>query len=72
MEIRIGIRENGRDLSFESEKSTKEIADLVRKGLESGVLEVEDNKGRHYLIPASALAYVEMGVEDKRRVGFIA
>lgn len=72
MEIRIGIRENGRDLSFESDKSAKELAELVSKGLAAGVLELEDNKGRHYLIPASALAYVEMGVEDKRRVGFIA
>ena len=44
----------------------------MSKGLASGVLELEDNKGRHYLIPAAALAYVEMGVEDKRRVGFIA
>lgn len=74
MEVRIGIRENGRDLSFESAATGKELTDQISSAISSGaaVVELVDDKGKTILVPASAIAYVEIGVDQSRRVGFIA
>lgn len=74
MEVRIGIRENGRDLSFESASSSKELTDQISSAISSGaaLVELTDDKGKTILVPASAIAYVEIGVDQSRRVGFIA
>jgi len=74
MEIRIGIRNSGRELSFESAQTAKEIEAAVAAVLEESakVLKLVDDKGRIYVVPTEALAYVEIGAEETRRVGFIA
>jgi hypothetical protein len=36
------------------------------------VLKLSDDKGTVYVVPAAALAYVEIGSEESRRVGFVA
>jgi len=36
------------------------------------VLELSDEKGSIILIPTSSIAYVEIGAEETRRVGFLA
>lgn len=72
MEIRIGIRDNGRDIGFETELGAKEIAEQVKSGMAAGVLELTDSKGRSYLVPAGSVAYIEIGAEETRRVGFLA
>jgi hypothetical protein len=74
MEIRIGIRNSGRELSFESAQTAKEIEAAVAAALEESakVLKLVDDKGRIYVVPTEALAYVEIGAEETRRVGFIA
>jgi len=74
MEIRIGIRNSGRELSFESAQNAKEIEAAVAAALEESakVLKLVDDKGRIYVVPTEALAYVEIGAEETRRVGFIA
>ena len=35
-------------------------------------LSLTDSDGRLYVVPTSALAYVEIGSERARRVGFVA
>jgi Protein of unknown function (DUF3107) len=74
MEIRIGIRNSGRELSFESAQTAKDIEAAVAAALEESakVLKLVDDKGRIYVVPTEALAYVEIGAEETRRVGFIA
>jgi prefoldin subunit 5 len=74
MEVRIGIRENGRDLGFESAQSAKELTEKISSAISSGAALVEliDDKGKTILVPTSAIAYVEIGVDQSRRVGFIA
>ncbi|MCU1570837.1 MAG: hypothetical protein JWR33_1578 [Naasia sp.] len=74
MEIRIGIINSGRELSFESAQSSSEIEKTVAEGLESGAkfLRLADESGKLYLVPAASLAYVEVGSEKTRRVGFVA
>jgi predicted lactoylglutathione lyase len=74
MDIKIGIRQSTREISFESAQSASEVESLVAKALEAGakVLKLVDNKGRLFVVPTDALAYVEIGEEETRRVGFIA
>ncbi|MEY4366995.1 MAG: hypothetical protein RLZ28_410 [Actinomycetota bacterium] len=74
MEIRIGIRNSGRELSFETAQPAKEIEAAVAAALEESakVLKLTDDKGRIYVVPTEALAYIEIGAEETRRVGFIA
>lgn len=74
MDIRIGIRESSRELSFESAQSASEVETQVSAALEASanVLKLTDSKGKLYLVPTASVAYVEIGVEESRRVGFIA
>ena len=74
MEIRIGIANTGRELSFE----TNEPADAVKKSVATALdaaathLTFSDAKGNSYLVPTASLAYIEFGSEESRRVGFVA
>jgi hypothetical protein len=74
MEIRIGIRNTARELAFESSQTAKEVEATVASVLEADgkVLKLSDDKGRLFVVAAASLAYVEIGAEETRRVGFIA
>jgi len=74
MEIRIGVRNTNRELVFESNLAAAKIEADVAAAFESGAKQIKltDDKGRVFLIPADALAYIEIGAEETRRVGFIA
>lgn len=74
MEVRIGLRESARELAFESNQSAAEIEKLVVDALSSNVMQVKftDDKGRMFIVPVASLAYVEIGADQARRVGFIA
>ncbi len=74
MEIRIGIRNTSRELAFESSQTAKEVEATVASVLEADgkVLKLSDDKGRLFVVAAASLAYVEIGAEETRRVGFIA
>jgi len=74
MEIRIGIRNSPRELAFESAQSAKDVESAVAQVLDAGgkTLKLTDDKGRLFVVPTDALAYVEIGAEETRRVGFIA
>lgn len=74
MEIRIGLRNTPRELSFESKQSPAEIEKSVETALSSDQkqLKLVDEKGRIFIVPLDALAYIEIGAEEARRVGFIA
>jgi hypothetical protein len=74
VEIRIGIVNSPRELSFESSQSAADIAKAVADALTTGsaFISLSDSKGTSYLVPTTALAYVEIGSEETRRVGFLA
>ncbi|MDR6612773.1 MULTISPECIES: DUF3107 domain-containing protein [unclassified Leifsonia] len=73
MEIRIGIVNAPRELNFESSQSAEELAGQVQSALASGtgVLQLTDDKGRLYVVPTAGIAYVEIGTEESRRIGFV-
>ena len=72
MEVRIGIRDVAREVSFESGSTPAQVKSTVAEAITSGsaLLELEDDKGRMVLVPTAALGYVEIGVQEKGRVGF--
>lgn len=74
MEIRIGVTQTARELVFESNQSAADISSLVADALanERGVLSLADDKGNQYLVPTTTLAYIQIGTEETRRVGFVA
>ena len=74
MDIRIGIINSPRELSFESDQSAADIEKVVATALEnnSKFIRLVDDKGRVFLVPVQSLAYIEVGTENSRRVGFVA
>lgn len=74
MEVRIGVRENGAALSFESAMTPKELSAQIANAIKTSepLVELKDEKGKTILIPTSSIAFVEIGADQGRRVGFIA
>lgn len=74
MEIRIGIANIGRELSFETNDSADTVRKTVADALDSQAAHVSftDTKGSSYVVPTAGIAYVEVGAEEQRRVGFVA
>jgi len=74
VEIRIGIANTGRELGFETNESAEAVKQAVGDALGSGApfVSFTDTKGGSYLVPTAALAYVELGSDHTRRVGFVA
>ena len=72
MEILIGIRGNKNLLGFDVDMSENELIAKVNEALASdhGVLDLTDTKGQRTLVPAHALAYVQIAAKTERRVGF--
>ena len=74
MEIRIGIINTGRELSFDTGATADEVRTQVASALEQGTthLDFADVRGNSYVVPTANLAYIELGTEESRRVGFVA
>ncbi|GAA5150851.1 DUF3107 domain-containing protein [Microbacterium pseudoresistens] len=74
MEIRIGIINTGRELSFETSTGADEVRSQVTAALDQNASHVtfSDVKGNSYIVPTANLGYVELGTEESRRVGFVA
>lgn len=74
MEIRIGVANNPREIVFESKLEANQVADLVSNSFKNQeqILKFEDERGRTIIVPANQIAYLEIGAEEVRRVGFIA
>lgn len=73
MEVKIGVSDNARELSLNSSHTQDEVEKLVSDALsgDAGVLTLEDDKGRRFILPAAKVAYVEIGTKDSRPVGFL-
>lgn len=71
MEVKIGVQNVARELSFETDSGADDISSAVAQALVEGtVLSLTDTKGRRVLVPSAALAYVHVGETEKGRVGF--
>lgn len=74
MEIRIGIANTGRELSFETNEPADAVKKSVAAALDAAATHVTftDTKGNAYIVPTAGLAYIEIGTEESRRIGFVA
>jgi len=72
MEVKIGVQNVSRELSFDTNQEGDEIEGVVAKALNEGgaLVTLIDSKGRRLLVPADKLAYVEIGSPTIGQVGF--
>jgi hypothetical protein len=71
VEIKIGIQHVARELTVETEATGAEVETDLRKALADGtMLAITDEKGRRVLVPADKIAYIDLGQEKTRPVGF--
>jgi hypothetical protein len=72
VDIRIGIINNPRELILQSSQSLDEIESAITAALanENGSLRLEDEKGHIFVVASRTLAFVEIGQEKSRKVGF--
>jgi hypothetical protein len=71
VEIKVGIQQAARELSVESKMSADEVEKELLKALaEKAVLTLTDENGRKVIVPADKVAYLDLGQENARRVGF--
>lgn len=73
MEIRIGIQNSPREISFETSQPAAELESAVAAALaeKTGYLKLLDSKGSTYIVPTATIAYVELGSDEARRIGFV-
>jgi hypothetical protein len=71
VEVKVGVKGAARELSLESAQTAEEVTEAVRTALaDGGILTLTDEKGRQVIVPVDKLAYVEIGEQVERRVGF--
>ncbi len=71
MEVKVGIQHVQREITVELDESAAELERRLVEALAgSQVLRLSDTKGRSVLIPTSTIAYIDLGVEHPRPVGF--
>jgi hypothetical protein len=71
VEVKIGVQDTAREISLESSQEPTEIIKAVEAAItKGGLLSLTDDRGRTILVPATKIAYVEVGAEATRRVGF--
>ena len=75
MEVKIGIADSNRELVFKTGMTPEYVHSRVEAALTAeakAVLELEDEKGRRYLVSTDRVAYVEIGESARRPVGFLS
>jgi hypothetical protein len=74
VEVKIGVQFAPRELTLESAQSPADVEKVVTEALQSdtGILALEDEKGRRVIVPVQKLAYVEIAEATTRAVGFTA
>lgn len=73
MEVRIGIQQSPRELSFESGETAQDVQALFTKALTANepIFSLVDTKGNTYIVQTAAVTYIEVGGDSSRRVGFV-
>ena len=74
MDIRIGIANSPREISFESAQTAAEVEKVVSTALDTDAkfIKLVADKGRVYIVPTASFSYLEVGTDQSRRVGFVA
>lgn len=71
MEVKIGIQHAPRELVVDTTESAETVEKLLADAVAGdGVLALSDTKGRRVIVPASKVAYLEIGSSTVGAVGF--
>jgi hypothetical protein len=72
VEVKIGVKGAPREILLETDLTPNDVLDAVGGCLSEpgGLLDLSAARGRRVLVPADKLAYVEVGEQEARRVGF--
>jgi hypothetical protein len=73
VELKIGIQHVTREIVLESAQTPDQVEKAVTAAISepAKLLRLEDDKGRRVIVPVEKLAYVEIGEQTQRPVGFI-
>jgi hypothetical protein len=71
VDIKVGIQNVSREVAVDSGETAKDVEKAFSDALANDtILRLTDTHGRHVLIPADKIAYIDLGEENARRVGF--
>ena len=71
MDIKFGFADTPRELIISTTGEQAELTKKINSALaENSTLELEDDKGRKYLVRTDRVVYVEVGIAKKHAVGF--
>lgn len=73
MDVRIGVTQAPREITVEIDDAARDDLHARVEAALSGatdVLWLDDRRGRQVAVPASKIAYVELGSPEERRIGF--
>lgn len=72
MEVKVGVKGVARELVVETELTSDDVSSMVKTCATdpAAIFDLTDSRGRRVLVPADKLAYVEIGEQETRRVGF--
>lgn len=71
MEVRIGVSDVAREVTLRTETAAEELIEGLGKAIaENSLFELTDAQGRRVIVPASKVAYLDLGSPDVRAVGF--
>lgn len=71
MEIKIGVVDTPREIALESDESAESVTKAIQTAVDKGtLLSLTDSRGRTVIVPATKIAYVEIGPASSRKVGF--
>ena len=71
MEIKVGIQYVNREVVVETDETSADVEKAFSDAVTNGaVLTLTDTRGRRVMIPGDKIAYLELGEENARRVGF--
>ncbi|HHV19978.1 MAG TPA: DUF3107 domain-containing protein [Propionibacterium sp.] len=71
VEVKVGIQHINRELTVETDETATEVSEAFKKAMaDDGLLTLTDNKGGTTIIRAATIAYLDLGKEHARRVGF--
>lgn len=71
MEVRIGISDVPREVTLSTQTSADDIVEQLHKAVsDNSLFEMVDEHGRRVVVPASKVAYLDLGSSDVRAVGF--
>ncbi|MDO5032087.1 DUF3107 domain-containing protein [Corynebacterium sp.] len=71
MDIKFGFADTARELVISAEGTQEELAAKINSALaDNSTLELEDTKGRKYIVRTERVVYVEIGAVKTHTVGF--